>query len=429
MRERVISNISFLINTFSFLILGMILVAAPIKYFNIFHLFVSLSSIFLGIVSMTYHIIKKDNISKLGVATILFIMGIYFLNNRSKFLSIFPLLFGIYISLNGIIKLVTFIVYKKRKCHGFYRMLLSAILDFLLSYIIIVDVTESVKSFAYFLGYYFILIAINYFIDFIEENSPKNFLVKRRRFRITLPIIFSLFIPYRFYTKIAKQLDKEITEVDIGKKTGDKKVDLEIFIAVKDSSIGKFGHADLCFEDKIYSYGHYDEDSKRLFDTIGDGVIFTVDDRLKYLKFCAAHSKKTIFAFGISLTDKQKERVRKELDKIMGYTYRWECKQELDNTKTYGDYASCLYRKTKAKFYKFSSTNYRLYFALWGNCIKLVDNVLGATGSDILRLNGVITPGTYYHFLNNEFKKKNSNVIRKQIITNKEIIRRNKNHK
>ena len=49
------------------------------------------------------------------------------------------------------------------------------------------------------------------------------------------------------------------------------------------------------------------------------------------------------------------------------------------------------------------------------NCVKLVDDVVGTTGSDLLTINGVITPGAYYEYLENEFKKKNSNVITKQI--------------
>jgi hypothetical protein len=136
-----------------------------------------------------------------------------------------------------------------------------------------------------------------------------------------MPIIVSLLVPYNFFLKINKSLKEERTAVKINKDTKGK-VDLEIFIGVKDSLIGKMGHADLCFENKIYSYGHYDENSKRLFDTVGDGTLFTVDNRDKYLKFCAEHSKKTIFAFGISLTDKQKERVRDELNKIQSNTYR-----------------------------------------------------------------------------------------------------------
>ena len=221
-------------------------------------------------------------------------------------------------------------------------------------------------------------------------------------------------------------MSDEVTHVEIDKNTSGN-VDLEIFIGVKDSLIGKFGHADLCFEDKVYSYGHYDDASKKLFDCMGDGILFIVNDREKYLKFCAEHSKKTIFAFGITLTDEQKVKIKKELNKVKSYTYRWKCLQEENKKEEYGDYASCLYRATKAKFYKFSESTYRLYFVLWANCVKLVDNVLKAAGGDILRLNGVITPGAYYYHLNNEFKKKESNVIRKEIITNKDVFTQNKN--
>ena len=60
------------------------------------------------------------------------------------------------------------------------------------------------------------------------------------------------------------------------------------------------------------------------------------------------------------------------------------------------------------------------YFLLSTNCVKLVDEIVGITGSDLLKINGVITPGAYYAFLEKELKKENSNVISKQIYTNKE---------
>ena len=34
---------------------------------------------------------------------------------------------------------------------------------------------------------------------------------------------------------------------------------------------------------------------------------------------------------------------------------------------------------------------------------------------DILSINGIITPGTYYDYLNRAFKRKNSNIIYKEI--------------
>ena len=62
--------------------------------------------------------------------------------------------------------------------------------------------------------------------------------------------------------------------------------------------------------------------------------------------------------------------------------------------------------QVNAKFYNFNKSSYKTYVLLSTNCVKLVDNVLVASGGDILRLNGVITPGAYYYHLNNEYKKK-----------------------
>ncbi|MBQ7104779.1 MAG: DUF308 domain-containing protein [Bacilli bacterium] len=425
MNEQAFSKISLGGNFLLFFILGIILIMTPNKSLSFFHLTISIIIIILGVASTILNAFRKKSFQNTIFSILLFIMGIYFLYNPTNFLSIFPLIFALYVVLIGIIKFSTFCVYKSNGFKGFHKILLNALFELLFAYLIITNPTESIKPLTIILGFYFIFISIGYFTDFLEEAFPNNFLTKRRKFRITLPNILSLFIPYAFYRKINNSLNKEVTNVKIDKNTSGE-VDLEIFIGVKESTIGKFGHADLCFENKIYSYGHYDEDSKRLFDTIGDGTLFIVNDRDKYLKFCAEHSKKTIFAFGITLTEKQKENVRNELNKIKGNTYRWKCIQENDKEKQYGDYASCLYRATKAKFYKFHRSSYKLYYALWANCVKLVDHILRISGSDILRLNGVITPGAYYHHLNNQFKKKNSNVIRKEIITNSDIITQNK---
>lgn len=424
MKEQSVSSISiFFIAILSFL-LGIILIITPIKSLSLFHLIISSSFILLGLGLTLIKIYRKDSIINIILNFCLFVIGVFFYHNPTTFLSIFPILFSLYIFLNGTIKFATFYIYKSNNFDGFFRTLFASLFDFLFGIIIIINPTNSIKPLTYILGIYFILISFSHMIDFLKIKFPNNFLFKRRRFRITLPTILSLLIPYAIYTRINKKLNDEITPVYINKDVSGN-VDLEIFIGVKNSLIGTFGHADLWFDGKIYSYGHYDEDSKKLFDTVGDGTLFIVKNRLDYLRFCTSHSEKTIFAFGITLTNEQKQKVKNELEKIMNYTFRWKCKQEEDKSKTYDDYASCLYKATKATFYKFNQSSYKLYFALWTNCVKLVDNVLKAAGGDILRLNGVITPGAYYYHLNNEFKKKKSNVIRKEIITNKNISIKN----
>ena len=49
------------------------------------------------------------------------------------------------------------------------------------------------------------------------------------------------------------------------------------------------------------------------------------------------------------------------------------------------------------------------------NCVKLVDEVIGRSGTDILSLNGIITPGTYYDYLNREYEKQDSMVVTRRV--------------
>ena len=58
---------------------------------------------------------------------------------------------------------------------------------------------------------------------------------------------------------------------------------------------------------------------------------------------------------------------------------------------------------------------------LGSNCCRLADNIVGKSGIDLLKMNGAITPGTYYEYLNREFQKKNSMVISRKIYNQKNV--------
>ena len=346
-------------------------------------------------------------------------IGIFIFHNKTKFLALFPIIFGMYMLLNGTIKFITYIVFKNRENLNYYSVLLGSLIDLIFSYIMISQPTENINRLTIILGIYLILFATTYFKDFLKECFPEK-KKKRRGIRITIPIIFSVLIPYKVFQKINKLLETWKTPVNIKDKQINKKVDLEILIHVQDSAIGKVGHADLCFEDTIYSYGCYDEESKKLFESIGDGTLFITKEKEKYIKFCNNHSDKTIFSFGLSLTKDEKEDVKKEIERIKSYTYPWRNIQTKEKEKKKNDYALSLIKETNAKFYKFKKSSYKTYFLLSTNCVKLVDDIVGATGSDLLKINGVITPGSYYAYLEKEFKRQNSNVISKQIYTKKD---------
>ena len=94
--------------------------------------------------------------------------------------------------------------------------------------------------------------------------------------------------------------------------------------------------------------------------------------------------------------------------------------------RKYKDYASNLYKSTNVKFYKFNSGKFKKYFALGNNCSKLADYIIGKSGIDLLKMYGVITPGTYYEYLNREYKKKDSMVISREIYNAKNVKSNNK---
>ena len=410
MEKKYLTDKNYIIIISLFLITGLFMLFLPKIYIRTFHLIISIGMMLIGVLLIIFNIKNKNNIIDYLFSISFLILGYFFFTNSFNLLSTFNILLSAYLILISLIKISTFIVYKLNKTRGFYRLLTSGLIDLLFAIIIITNLKRSVRFLTFIFGLYFIAIAFQYMIDwFFEYHKRDN---RNRSFRWTIPTIFSIFIPYTVSTRINRSLtnNQDFNKID-------NKVDLEILISVKDSNIGKFGHADFIFNDKVYSYGNYDEDSKKFFDTVGDGTLIVASNKKKYINFCIDNSKKTFFDFGISLTDIQKQKVEEKINAIMNDTYLWKCKQELNPKEEYTDYGSKLWRNTKCKYYKFNSkSKYKTYYVMWTNCVKVIDEILRVTGSPIIRLNGVITPGTYYYFLNEEYNKKNSNVISKKVI-------------
>ena len=85
------------------------------------------------------------------------------------------------------------------------------------------------------------------------------------------------------------------------------------------------------------------------------------------------------------------------------------------NPNDYSDYASDVSKEIAASFYKFKNEPFKSYFVLTTNCVLLADTILGPSGIDLLKLNGILSPGTYLHYLRQELKKTDSNVISYEI--------------
>lgn len=406
MKERMINKITLLINCLLYTISGIIIIVFDTKSQNMFHLITSILIILIGITSFILNIINKRKMKDILLSISTYFIGLFFFKNKIKYLSIFPIIFGIYMLLNGAIKLLTYLIFKNKEKRNYYLVLLGSQIDFIFSYLMIKKPTKNINTLTLILGIYLILYGLTYLKDLIRVVFPQN--SGKRSLRITPPIIFTVLIPYRVKEKIDKNNDNYNTEI----KKEEIKPDLEIFIHVSSKDEGKVGHTDICFNDIVYSYGCYDEDSKKLWKSLGDGTLFKTKEKDNYLKICTDYSGKTIFSFGIKLSKKEKENIERKIKKIEKNTYKWNPN---NYKKIKNNYAIKLRNETHAEFYKFKSSNYKTYFLLSTNCVKLVDDILGTTGSDLLKLNGVITPGAYYEYLNKEFKRKNSKIINKKI--------------
>lgn len=348
----------------------------------------------------------------LNNALILIPLGIILIFYPSIPISFATVFFALYLTLMGIIKLISYFNYRKDKVKKRIYVLIGALFLIFNGFTLIFKDYFNIDMMIVFIGFYGLLLGLSYIGDGIFTVIPeKKKEGIKRHIRIPLPIGISALIPNSMRQMINNKLAVEHHEV-IERQNDD--VDLEVFVHVSPRGFGKMGHCDLYFEGEVLSYGNYDYSSVRLFESIGDGVLFSVKDKLKYIHFCIKEDKKTIFGYGLKLTEKQKNEVRLKIKSLKDNAIRWyPISYSQPGYKE--DYASRLYTETKADFYKFKSGKFKTYFVLGTNCVLLADQIIGSAGTDIIDLNGIIAPGTYQEYLEKEYQRMNGFVVSKTV--------------
>lgn len=362
---------------------------------------------------------KKKNKLYESIVDFFFLLILFWYQDLS--LAIVPMGFGLYLIINGLVKLVSYLLMRKDHVKNRISTLLLSVLFLTIGILLLFAPLIHLRATLIILGIYCLLLGSAYFTDFLDQVKPDRPKWFSRRIRVTLPAFVDAFIPYTVMNRLNHLFNQSDEIVVLEEKKSERNPDLEIFIHVSAEGNGKFGHADLYFEGELISYGGYDKNNRIFHDGIGSGVLF-ITSKEKYIPFCIQHSKKTLFGFGFKLTERQKVGVRKKIKQIKDNLVSWDPSLLADQKagkeiylEEYNDYVSLLYLATHASFYKFKTGRYRSYFVLGTNCVSLMDSIIGPTGIDLLKLNGIITPGTYYEYLNNEFLKKGSSVICKTI--------------
>lgn len=396
-------------------IIGIIMMIANVSLLKLLVAIIPISITLIAIANILKYLENKEKYkSNLITGIIDIIIAIIIILIPKIPFYFFPMLCSIYMLINAIIKFVSYYILRMNNVKNRVSEFVQFIICFIFSILFIIIPYEYSKYMIIIIGLYLLLLGITYISEYLSNVLDDKYKNKfKRKIRITLPQFMLAIIPYNTLIGINKYLKTSNEDTVVYNKAKEEEIDLEIFIHVTKSGFGMIGHADFCFNNKVYSYGNYDVNSLKLFEMIGNGVLFITDKKDEYIKFCIEHSKKTLFCFGIKLTEKQKKKIQSKIDKIMENTYDWNIPKI--GKKSYVHY---LYNKTKAKFYKFNSGKFKTYFTVGNNCVKLVDEVVGL---DILDITGIISPGTYYEYLETEFLRKNSNVISYKVY-NKESV-------
>jgi conserved hypothetical protein len=436
--DKLYNSTSSLVAAISLIVLGILMVVGSDQlYIHVVHLFISVLLI-LGVVQfIRYFFVRQENNEKKITFTRSFINLLFcflFSIVPAIPLSVLPILFGIYFLMNGVIKFIIYFIMRKERANGRIKELLAGVFYVGFGIPFLCSPLKNLSYLLIFLGIYIILLGVTYLFDFISAVLPRR--VKRkitRKLRFTLPVLVEMVIPYQVLNEINYFLDKEQYDKPFiyEEKKSSETPDMEIFVHASKNGFNRLGHVDIWYQGRVISYGNYDDASMRFFTMIGDGVVFTAKKE-DYIPFCISHSKKTLFGFGLRLTDAQKKNIEKYLNSLFDQLVEWYSPYEVALQKNkkvskqkYKDYASCLYMATKAKFYKFPEGRFKNYFVLGVNCCLLADSIIGKSGSDLLKMSGIITPGTYYEYLNREFRKKNSMVISRTIYNAESV---NKKH-
>lgn len=344
---------------------------------------------------------KSIHILIINIFMIIFIT--FMINNKNIPYSIFPFLTGLYIIMNGIIKSIsTYNLFITKENGKLFNIIISLIF-YAIGISLMLSPLIHLKAVLIIFGIYTMILSLNNLHDFINDTLNKN---NKRRIHICLPTFIDALIPYNYLKKI-DNIDENLS---INKRNA--KPDIEILIHVSKNKNGKMGHVDFIFNNIVYSYGNYDHSSYKLFNTIGDGVLIK-SEKKEYIKFCIEDSNKTLFSYGIKLSNKQKKDLKNKLNQVEKNIYSWTP----STNNNY--YAERLNKKTKSSFYKFKKGKYKKYFLLNNNCAYFADKILNVTGTDIIKISGLITPGTYQEYLNKELNKKNGIVISLNIYNNK----------
>lgn len=345
------------------------------------------------------------------------------LANSKMFYAFFPRAIGMWILLHAFVKII--VIYIKIKDHlsGWLHSLIFLTGDLFMSFVLLFMPNRFAWLIDAVMGCYFIIYGGNMLLDFIREIIP----AKRKeqienKQRLALPPVVAAIIPPALMRFILSKDKDDQERENFEAIKADIPIDLEVFVHLAPSGPAMLGHVDIAYQGYLLSYGCYDPHHRRLLGTLGDGVVLLAPKN-EYIYNCLKNENKVLVCFGIVLNEKQKQAFQKRLWEMLSKLEAFECDEQLKrNGREFSgacdDYLSRVTRNVgNARYFKYRDGRFKTFFVLSTNCVYFITHLLSTIGLNLFDMSGIVSPGSYFDFLNKQFKSDKSFVISRHVYT------------
>lgn len=349
------------------------------------------------------------------------------LSNARLFHFLFPRLVGGWILLHAIVKVITISIKIKDHLPGWLRSLIFLIGDIIMAFILLFMPYRFPFIVNGVMGIYFIIYGGNTVLDLIREILPAHTGEQLdTKLRLAVPPFLAAIIPPTLMRMILDKDEEEQAREEFEAVKSDIPIDLEVFVHIAPNGPAMLGHVDIAYKGILLSYGCYDPHERRLFGTLGDGVII-IAPKNAYIHNCLANENKVLVGFGIALNEMQRKALNQRLLETFEQFEDFHCDEQLKQAgKPYqgecDDYLSRVTRMVpESRYYKYKDGKFKTFFVLSSNCVFFITHLLGSIGLNLFDISGIISPGSYFDFLNKQFKSDRSFVISRNVYTKKSL--------